>query len=68
VPVRGRRRHADRARTCSKPVWLKGKGTTTWSLSVKRRLPLATYTIHVRALDVAGNRQAAAAKRTQRVG
>jgi hypothetical protein len=55
------------ARSCSKPVWLKAKGTTTWSLSTKRRLPRGTYTIQVRARDAAGNRQARAAKRTQRV-
>jgi hypothetical protein len=55
------------ARSCTKPVWLKAKGTTRWSLSFKRPLPRATYTIQVRALDVAGNRQATAAKRTQRV-
>jgi hypothetical protein len=56
------------ARSCAKPVWLKAKGTTTWSLSTKRRLPRGTYTIQVRARDAAGNRQAGAAKRTQRVG
>ena len=46
------------ARSCSKPVWLKAKGTTRWSLSLKRRLPRGTYTIQVRARDAAGNRQA----------
>jgi len=56
------------ARRCSKPLWLKAKGTTTWSLTTKRRLPRGTYTIQVRARDVAGNRQAKAANRTQRVG
>ncbi len=55
------------ARSCSKPVWLKAKGTTRWSLSLKRRLPRGTYRIQVRARDAAGNRQAAVAKRTQRV-
>lgn len=57
-----------RVRSCSKPVWLKAKGTTQWSLSVKRRLPRGTYTIQVRARDAAGNRQAAVVKRTQRLG
>jgi Quinohemoprotein amine dehydrogenase, alpha subunit domain III len=55
------------ARSCSKPVLLKAKGTTKWSLSTKRRLPRGTYTIQLRARDVAGNRQAKAAKRIQRV-
>jgi hypothetical protein len=55
-------------RRCSKPVWLTAKGTTRWSLSTGRRLPPATYTIQVRARDTAGNRQAKASKRTQRVG
>jgi hypothetical protein len=56
------------ARSCAKAVWLKAKGTTTWSLSTKRRLPGGTYTILVRVRDAAGNQQAKAAKRTQRVG
>ena len=55
------------ARSCSKQVWLKAKGTTRWSLILKRRLPRGTYKIQVRARDAAGNRQAAVAKRTQRV-
>jgi hypothetical protein len=56
------------ARSCSRPVWLKAKGTTYWSLSTKRRLPRGTYTIQVRARDAAGNRQAKATSRTQRLG
>jgi Carboxypeptidase regulatory-like domain len=57
-----------KARRCSKPVRLKAKGTTSWSLNTKRRLPRGTYTIQVRAQDAAGNRQATAARRTERVG
>ena len=56
------------ARRCSKPVWLKAKGTTRWSLTTKRALPRGTYAIQVRARDAAGNRQAKAVRRTQRVG
>ena len=56
-----------RARSCAKPVWLKAKGTTAWSLTTKRRLPRGTYAVQVRARDAAGNRQARATKRTQRV-
>src|SRR4029079_12178459 len=54
-------------RKCSKPVFLKAKGTTTWSLSLKRKLPHAKYTILLRARDAAGNLQATAAKRTVRL-
>jgi hypothetical protein len=55
------------ARKCSKPVFLKAKGTTTWSLSVKRKLPRGSYTVLVRARDAAGNLQSTAAKRSLRV-
>jgi hypothetical protein len=57
-----------KARSCSKPVWLKAKGTTAWTFATKRRLPRGTYAIQVRARDAAGNRQAAVATRTQKVG
>jgi Carboxypeptidase regulatory-like domain len=57
-----------KARNCSKPVWLKAKGTRMWTFTTKRRLPRGSYTIQVRARDVAGNRQAKVAKRAQRVG
>jgi hypothetical protein len=56
------------ARKCSKPVFLKAKGSTSWSLTTKRKLPRGTYTLQVRARDAAGNLQAGVAKRTQRVG
>jgi hypothetical protein len=56
------------ARSCAKPVWLKAKGTTRWSLTTKRALPRGTYTIQVRSRDAAGNRQAKEVTRTQRVG
>jgi hypothetical protein len=54
-------------RSCAKPVWLKAKGTTQWSLSAKRRLARGTYTILVRARDAAGNLQAKVGKRVLRV-
>jgi hypothetical protein len=56
-----------KARGCSKPVFLKAKGTTTWSLSLKRKLPRGSYTVLVRARDAAGNLQGKAAKRTVRI-
>jgi sulfur carrier protein ThiS len=55
------------ARKCSKPVFLKAKGTTSWSLTTKRKLPKGTYTILVRVRDAAGNLRAKAAKRALRL-
>jgi hypothetical protein len=55
------------AGSCSKPVWLKTKGTTSWSLTTKRRLPRGTYTIQLRSRDAAGNRQAKVVRRTLRL-
>jgi hypothetical protein len=40
-------------RSCAKPVFLKAKGTTAWSLAVK--LPRGSYAILLRARDRAGN-------------
>jgi hypothetical protein len=56
-----------KARGCAKPVWLKAKGTTTWTFTAKRRLPRGSYTIQVRSRDAAGNRQATVVKRTQKL-
>jgi hypothetical protein len=56
-----------RARACGKPVWLKARGTTSWSLAPKRKLPRGTYTLRVRARDIADNVQSRAAKRTRRI-
>ena len=46
-----------KARKCKKRVFLRAKGTATWTLRVKRKLPRGRYTIAVRATDRAGNRQ-----------
>jgi hypothetical protein len=67
VPVRERSGKLTPARKCSKAVFLKAKGTTSWSLSVKRKLPRGRYTILVRATDAAGNRHGTPAQRTIRV-
>jgi hypothetical protein len=56
-----------KARGCSRAVFLNAKGTTTWSLSLKRKLPRGSYTVLVRARDAAGNLQGKAAKRTVRL-
>ncbi|MDA0185751.1 Ig-like domain-containing protein, partial [Solirubrobacter phytolaccae] len=42
-------------RACSKRTWLRAKGTTRWSLTLKRKLPAGTYALRVRARDAAGN-------------
>ena len=55
------------ARRCSKPVWLKAKGTARWRLDLARRLPRGTYALRARAGDAAGNRQATPARRSVRV-
>jgi hypothetical protein len=51
------------SRSCAKPVFLKAKGTTSWSLTVK--LPRGGYTVQVRARDRAGNLQRAITKRVK---
>jgi hypothetical protein len=63
----GRNGKLGKPRKCSRPVWLKAKGTTTWSLVVKRKLPRGKYRVLVRARDSGGNVSAAPAKRTVRV-
>ena len=56
-----------KARKCAKRVFLKAKGTASWTLTLKRKLPRGRYAIQVRAIDRAGNRQAKPAARTVRV-
>jgi hypothetical protein len=50
-------------RSCSKPAFLRAKGTATWSLAVK--LPRGSYTLQLRARDRAGNVQRAVTKRVR---
>jgi hypothetical protein len=50
-------------RSCAKPVFLKAKGTTRWSLTVK--LPRGSYALQLRARDRAGNLQRAITKRVR---
>jgi hypothetical protein len=56
-----------KTRKCSKRVFLRAKGTATWTLRVKRKLPRGRYAIAVRATDRAGNRQKRLATGTLRV-
>jgi len=50
-----RRGTLGRARSCAKPVYLRAKGTTRWSLSLKGRFVAGPYRVSVRARDTAGN-------------
>ena len=47
------------ARVCSKPVYLRAKGTKSWRLELKGSFPAGTYRVSVRARDGAGNRERA---------
>jgi subtilase family serine protease len=42
-------------RSCKRAGYLVARGTTKWKLSLRRRLPAATYRAYVRATDSAGN-------------
>jgi hypothetical protein len=46
-----------RARRCSRPVFLRARGTTAWRLERRGTFPTGTYRIVVRARDTAGNLQ-----------
>jgi hypothetical protein len=56
-----------KARKCSKRLFLRAKGKGTWTLRLARKLPRGRYSILVRAVDGAGNRQVKLATRTLRV-
>ena len=61
VSARGR---LGKARSCSKPVWMRAKGTASWTskLSFKPRLPRGSYVLRGRGLDAAGNQRTPAAR------
>src|SRR3954451_3184738 len=52
-----------RPRACSKPVYIRAKGTTRWSYHGRRELPNGRYLVWTRATDARGN-----AERRHRVG
>jgi subtilase family serine protease len=56
-------------RSCSRPRYLRAKGTGRWSLAIRRRLRAGSYVFIVRAVDLAGNRErpGKANRRTLRV-
>jgi hypothetical protein len=45
-----------RATNCA-PRWLVAKGTASWSLKLRRKLPTGKYVVRVSAVDSAGNVQ-----------
>jgi Tol biopolymer transport system component len=45
-------------RSCAPRFLLRARGTTTWSLRLKRGMPTGGYTITTRAIDDAGQREA----------
>jgi hypothetical protein len=42
---------------CSKPPFLRAKGTTSWSFKLKHRLPKGSYVLFSRAVDTTGKRE-----------
>jgi hypothetical protein len=44
-----------RARSCTRPVRLRARGTRSWKLQLKARLPRGHYRVQVRAVDRRGN-------------
>lgn len=52
ISARGR---LGKARACSRPVYLRATGTTSWRLELKGSFPAGTYRVSVRARDGAGN-------------
>jgi hypothetical protein len=47
--------HLARARSCLRPLRLRARGTRSWKLQLKTRLPRGRYRMRVRALDRRGN-------------
>jgi hypothetical protein len=39
------------------PRWLVAKGTSSWALRLKKKLPAGRYTVRTSAVDAAGNIQ-----------
>jgi hypothetical protein len=44
-----------RARSCARPLRLRARGTRSWKLQLKARLPRGRYRVQVRAVDRRGN-------------
>ena len=46
-----------KARKCSRPLWLRARGTTHWKLRLRVRLPAGRYFVRSDAVDVARQQQ-----------
>jgi hypothetical protein len=44
-------------RGCRRPVLLRAKGTASWKLVTRVRLPRGSYRVHVRSVDTEGNKE-----------
>lgn len=45
------------ARSCSRPIGIKARGTTSWRVTMKGSFPSGAYRVSVRARDGAGNQE-----------
>jgi len=43
------------AKSCATPVYLRAHGVGKWAFGLSKKLPRGAYTVHVHALDTAGN-------------
>jgi hypothetical protein len=64
VQANGRLGHA---RSCARPVRLRARGTRSWKLQLKARLPRGRYRVQVRAVDRRGNMEALVKRNVVRV-
>ncbi|MEA2467101.1 MAG: hypothetical protein QOJ57_1227, partial [Thermoleophilaceae bacterium] len=46
-----------RLKSCRRPVLFKARGTTSWRIALRARLPKGTYRVVARAYDGAGNKE-----------
>jgi hypothetical protein len=49
-----KRTKADKRNRCTKRIFLKAKGTTSWTFKLKKKLPKGSYVIFSRAIDKTG--------------
>ncbi len=54
-------------RSCRRPVLLRARGTRSWRLSLRRRLPRGRYRVQVRGVDRRGNKETPGRRNVVRV-
>ena len=52
-----RNRRLGRLTNCRRPVLFRARGTSSWKLGLRGRLPAGVYRVVVRAYDAAGNKE-----------